>query len=160
MLKNHFILSRALSRQANCFAGRRQHPCPALLPDRLPSLGNLATPNRWCTSLLASRGCEMELAMFTVLTPFPGTALYERLDREGRILSRNWDAYTMDRCVFQPRHFSPEELTAQVNRAERDFFSLRSIYRRSQFKMRYNYLEKYLAVNVLRNIGLKFSAGR
>lgn len=103
---------------------------------------------------------KMELAMFTVLTPFPGTALYERLDREGRILSRNWDAYTMDRCVFQPRHFSPEELTAQVNRAERDFFSLRSIYRRSQFKMRYNYLEKYLAVNVLRNIGLRFSAGR
>ena len=101
---------------------------------------------------------KMELAFFTVLTPFPGTALYARLELEGRILNRNWDDYTMDKCVFQPRHFSPEGLTACVNRAEKAFFSLRSIYKRSQFKMKYGYLEKYLAVNLLRNVGLKFTS--
>ena len=103
---------------------------------------------------------KLELAFFTILTPFPGTALYARLDREGRIINRNWDDYTMDRCVFQPQHFSPEELTACVNAAEKEFFSLKSIYRRSQFGMQYGYLEKYLSVNVLRNLGLKFISNR
>ena len=100
---------------------------------------------------------KMELALFTILTPFPGTALFDRLETEGRIISRNWDDYTMEKCVFRPKHFSPESLTAALSRAEREFFSLRSIYRRSQWGMKYGYLEKFLAVNVLRNIGLKVS---
>ncbi|MCP3953317.1 MAG: B12-binding domain-containing radical SAM protein [Desulfobacterales bacterium] len=101
---------------------------------------------------------KLELAFFTVLTPFPGTALFKRLDREGRIINRNWDDYTMDQCVFQPQHFSPEELTTCVSLAEKKFFSLKSIFKRSQFGMNYGYLEKFLAVNVLRNMGLKFTS--
>ncbi len=101
---------------------------------------------------------KMELAFFTILTPFPGTALFDRLDREGRIIDRNWDNYTMDKCVFQPKHFSPEELTASLNWAEREFFSLRSIRKRSQLGMKYGYLEKFLSVNLLRNIGFKFTS--
>ncbi len=103
---------------------------------------------------------EQTLALFTILTPFPGTALFERLDREGRIINRNWDDYTMDKCVFQPRHFSPEGLTGWLNRAEKEFFSLRSIRERSKFGMNYSYPEKFLAVNLLRNIGLKFVSNR
>ena len=116
------------------------------------------TPDTLSRTLAFCIETRMELALFTILTPFPGTALFERLDREGRIFNKNWEDYTMDRCVFQPRHFSPDGLTAALNRAEREFFSLRSIRKRSKFGMRYNYFEKFLAVNVLRNIGLKFSA--
>jgi len=113
------------------------------------------TPDTISRTLEFCITAKMELALFTILTPFPGTTLFDRLAAEGRIISRNWDDYTMEKCVFRPKHFSPESLTAALNRAERDFFSLRSIYRRSQLGMKYGYLEKYLAVNLLRNIGLK-----
>ncbi len=53
---------------------------------------------------------ELDLAEFTVLTPFPHTRTFDDFEREGRILTHDWDAYTADRVVFQPRHMSPERL--------------------------------------------------
>ncbi len=53
---------------------------------------------------------ELDLAEFTILAPFPHTRAYDELAAEGRILSRNWDDYTADRVVYQPRHMSPEKL--------------------------------------------------
>jgi radical SAM superfamily enzyme YgiQ (UPF0313 family) len=53
---------------------------------------------------------ELDLAEFTVLTPFPHTRTFDDLEREGRILTKDWNAYTADRVVFQPRHMSPERL--------------------------------------------------
>ncbi|MEQ1669805.1 MAG: radical SAM protein, partial [Hyphomicrobium sp.] len=35
----------------------------------------------------------VDLPRFAILTPFPGTPLHNRLDREGRILSKNWELY-------------------------------------------------------------------
>jgi len=50
---------------------------------------------------------------FTVLTPFPGTPLYSRLEREGRLLrERDWDARTLFDVTFQPRGMSVGELEA------------------------------------------------
>ena len=47
----------------------------------------------------------------TVLTPFPGTPLYDRLGREGRILEPGaWDRCTLFDVNFQPSHMSPSEL--------------------------------------------------
>ena len=53
---------------------------------------------------------DLDLAEFTVLTPFPHTRAFEDLSREGRILSGDWDDYTTDKVVFQPRRMSPERL--------------------------------------------------
>lgn len=53
---------------------------------------------------------DLDLAEFTVLTPFPHTRAFEDLAREGRILSGDWDDYTTDKVVFQPRRMSPERL--------------------------------------------------
>jgi radical SAM superfamily enzyme YgiQ (UPF0313 family) len=48
---------------------------------------------------------------FSVLTPFPGTSLFEELDRKGRILTRDWSAYDGHYgCVFEPDSISPSEL--------------------------------------------------
>ena len=47
----------------------------------------------------------------TVLTPFPGTPLYDRLGREGRILEPGaWDRCTLFDVNFEPSHMSPSEL--------------------------------------------------
>ena len=48
---------------------------------------------------------------FSIITPFPGTSLFEQLDKENRILSKDWSLYDgHSSCVFQPDNLSPVEL--------------------------------------------------
>lgn len=53
---------------------------------------------------------ELDLAEFTVLAPFPHTKAYDELHSQGRILSYDWNDYTADKVVYQPKHMSPERL--------------------------------------------------
>jgi radical SAM superfamily enzyme YgiQ (UPF0313 family) len=54
---------------------------------------------------------ELLEAQVTVLTPFPGTRLLERLRQEGRLLYENfWNRCTLFDVVFEPKLMSPEEL--------------------------------------------------
>jgi radical SAM superfamily enzyme YgiQ (UPF0313 family) len=47
----------------------------------------------------------------TVQTPFPGTALHERLARSGRLLpDRGWSSYTLFDVTYSPDRLSPDEL--------------------------------------------------
>jgi len=65
---------------------------------------------------------ELDLAEFTVLTPFPHTRAFAELQAEGRILSYNWDDYTSDKVVFQPKHMSPERLEQVCGEAWKIFY--------------------------------------
>jgi radical SAM superfamily enzyme YgiQ (UPF0313 family) len=65
---------------------------------------------------------ELDLAEFTVLTPFPHTRAFAELQGEGRILSYDWDDYTSDRVVFQPKHMSPERLEQLCEEAWKLFY--------------------------------------
>jgi radical SAM superfamily enzyme YgiQ (UPF0313 family) len=67
---------------------------------------------------------------FHILTPFPGTCLYNRLMGEGRILTRDWSLYDTGHVVFRPKHLTPEELTMGYRRVYREFYSWRNILRR------------------------------
>ncbi|MCX6348051.1 MAG: DUF4070 domain-containing protein [Candidatus Aureabacteria bacterium] len=67
---------------------------------------------------------------FHILTPFPGTCLYNRLMGEGRILTRDWSLYDTGHVVFRPKHLTPEELTLGYRRVYREFYSWRNILRR------------------------------
>ncbi len=68
----------------------------------------------------------MDLAEFTVLTPFPYTRAFADLQEEKRILSYNWDDYTCDKVVFQPKHMSPERLEALYDEAWSIFYKDKS----------------------------------
>jgi radical SAM superfamily enzyme YgiQ (UPF0313 family) len=70
-------------------------------------------------------------ASFHILTPLPGTRLFERLQSEGRILHRNWSRYDTYHAVFRPRRMTPERLEAGYNEARRDFAAWSSIFHRS-----------------------------
>lgn len=72
-------------------------------------------------------GSGIETATFHILTPYPGTRLHERMSREGRILTNNWELYDTRHVVFQPAKMSAESLEAGYHRAYRDFYSWRSI---------------------------------
>ena len=73
---------------------------------------------------------KIDLPRFAIVTPFPGTALYQRLEREGRILTRNWELYDGQHVVFQPARMTVQELQEGTERAWRYVYSLRSIARR------------------------------
>ena len=53
---------------------------------------------------------DLDLAEFTVLTPFPHTKVWDDLLREGRIFDRDWNNYNAGQVVFQPKHMSPDRL--------------------------------------------------
>jgi radical SAM superfamily enzyme YgiQ (UPF0313 family) len=73
---------------------------------------------------------KIDLPRFAVVTPFPGTPLHERLSREGRILSRDWELYDGQHVVFQPAGMSVAELQDGTERAWRYAYSVPSIVRR------------------------------
>ena len=52
----------------------------------------------------------------TVLTPFPGTPLYTRLAREGRLIEDGrWDLCTLFDVNFRPAAMTPDELRAGLH---------------------------------------------
>ncbi len=53
---------------------------------------------------------ELDLAEFTVLTPFPHTQAYRDLNGQNRIFSTDWNDYSAEKVVFQPKHMSPGRL--------------------------------------------------
>lgn len=67
---------------------------------------------------------------FHILTPFPGTPLFARLEAEGRILTRDWARYDTGHVVFRPKQMTPEQLLEGIRWAYREFYSWRSILRR------------------------------
>jgi radical SAM superfamily enzyme YgiQ (UPF0313 family) len=73
---------------------------------------------------------KIDLPRFAVVTPFPNTPLFNRLDAEGRILTRNWELYDAQHVVFQPKHLTVEELQLGVESAWKHAYSYQSIWRR------------------------------
>jgi radical SAM superfamily enzyme YgiQ (UPF0313 family) len=71
----------------------------------------------------------IETATFHILTPYPGTALFARMETAGRLLHRNWDLYDTRHAVFHTRGMSAEELESGYWRAYRDFYRWASIAR-------------------------------
>ncbi|MGB7761313.1 MAG: radical SAM protein [Bryobacteraceae bacterium] len=70
-------------------------------------------------------------ATFNVLTPFPGTPLFRRMEAEGRILTRDWRRYnSRDDVVYQPKRMSAAELLEGFRYANDRFYSLPSTVKR------------------------------
>jgi radical SAM superfamily enzyme YgiQ (UPF0313 family) len=74
---------------------------------------------------------RLETSTFTILTPYPNTALYNRLEAEGRIFDHDWSHYDTTRAVFTPAQMTVEELEEGYFYAYRQFYSVSSILRRT-----------------------------
>jgi radical SAM superfamily enzyme YgiQ (UPF0313 family) len=53
---------------------------------------------------------KLDLAEFTIMTPFPHSPIRAQMEAEGRILTNDWNDYTCDKVVFRPKRMSPEKL--------------------------------------------------
>lgn len=66
---------------------------------------------------------KLDLAEFTILTPFPESPIRKKYTAENRILSNNWIDYTCDKVVFQPKNMSCEKLEELYHYAWDTFYS-------------------------------------
>lgn len=94
----------------------------------------------------------IDLPRFAIATPFPGTALYKRLQLEGRILTRDWDIYDGQHVVFQPSQMTVKELAAGHEWTWKRVYSRRNIVRRlSRSRLQ-------LPISIAANLGYRFYA--
>ncbi len=85
------------------------------------------------------------LAQFAILTPYPGTRLYTRLQAEGRLLQDKWWLVPNQEILaphFRPQLMEPEQLREGWKWAWREFYSFSSIWKRKAF---WTALHPYLA---------------
>ena len=94
----------------------------------------------------------IDLPRFAILTPFPGTPLFRRLDAEGRILTRNWEQYDGQHVVHLPKLMTPRELQEGHERAWKAVYSRRAIWRRLS-KARVQ-----IPIAIAANLGYRFYA--
>jgi radical SAM superfamily enzyme YgiQ (UPF0313 family) len=71
----------------------------------------------------------IETATFHILTPYPGTALHQRMAAEGRITTTNWDLYDTRHVAFRPAKMTAETLEAGYWQAYQDFYRWGSIFK-------------------------------
>ncbi|HBR16907.1 MAG TPA: B12-binding domain-containing radical SAM protein [Deltaproteobacteria bacterium] len=72
-------------------------------------------------------------ALISILTPFPGTALFKRLEKDGRILNTDWERYDSKTVVFKPKNITPLELKKGLMHVYREVYSFKSIYRKLKY---------------------------
>lgn len=66
---------------------------------------------------------DLDLAEFTVMTPFPHTKGYDDLKRQGRIFDWDWDHYNAGQVVFQPANMTPDRLQELYEYAWKSFYA-------------------------------------
>lgn len=63
-----------------------------------------------------------DLLQISILTPFPGTKLYKQLEKENRIINRNWDYYDGLHCVYKPLGMKAEQMEKELTNAYREIY--------------------------------------
>lgn len=76
--------------------------------------------------------CRMDCVELRILTPFPGTRLYSRLLKEGRLFAPNWwlHGYPPDTLLFQPRGMTSDELIERFAWLNKQVYSFHSLIKR------------------------------
>jgi len=73
---------------------------------------------------------QIDYAQFSLLTPLPGTALFEQFEQEQRIIHREWSRFDLGDVVFTHPLLTAKRLHFEKNRAYRRFYSIRSMVKR------------------------------
>ncbi len=73
---------------------------------------------------------KVPVAYFFILAPAPGTPFFERWEKDGRLLHKDWSRYGGDECVYVPKRMSKEQLEEGFWRLFKRFYSMGSIIKR------------------------------
>ena len=87
---------------------------------------------------------DPDFTIFTALTPFPGTEIYEEAKRNGWIEDSNWSHYDMAHAIMPTETLSRKEVQEELYKCYRSFYGswgrrLKGIFSRNQLKRRINW---------------------
>lgn len=88
------------------------------------------TPDIFDATIEALDHLKIDAAEFNILTPLPGTPLFEKMKKEDRILTYDWSKYSQTEVVFQPKNMDPGELYNGTRKVAKDFYSYRKMIKR------------------------------
>jgi radical SAM superfamily enzyme YgiQ (UPF0313 family) len=91
----------------------------------------------------------------TRLTPFPGTALFDEMEREGRIFDTDWSHYNFAHVVFEPLHMSRETLDRGTAWVLRQFYARRHVARRCWHELGYMSPAAFIRAALPLNLGYR-----
>ena len=115
------------------------------------------TPDIFDKTLQAAFDYGIDAAEFNVLTPFPITRLFKQLDKEGRILTRDWEKYDLHNVVYQPKLMTPEELYDGVASVSTQFYSpMRTLQRIANVMVYNRKFPNILVVGAMNTIMARF----
>jgi radical SAM superfamily enzyme YgiQ (UPF0313 family) len=97
---------------------------------------------------------RIDLPRYAILTPFPGTPLFKKLQAEDRILTDDWSLFDGQHVVFQPAQMSPRELLLGTEAAWKRTYSFPSIWKRLSGS------RTQLSTAIPTNLGYRFYAHR
>lgn len=73
----------------------------------------------------------IETSTYHILTPYPDTALYQKMKQERRLTVHNWNLYDTRHVVYRPAKMTPQELEEGYWRAYKNFYEWSSILKGS-----------------------------
>jgi radical SAM superfamily enzyme YgiQ (UPF0313 family) len=107
------------------------------------------------------RFCErnrIELPSFFILTPLPGTPLFQRMESEGRLLHKDWAKYNGATVVYKPKLMTEETLQRGFNWVCKEAYSWGSIIKRV-FHPQQRFFTRVLSNIAYRSIAQKTPEG-
>jgi radical SAM superfamily enzyme YgiQ (UPF0313 family) len=103
----------------------------------------------------------IDTASVLILTPLPGTKLYQEMERDGRIIANrypaDWQYYTLGYPVARYQHFTWAELVQEMDRFNELFYSCPKILGRALRVMRHSRSPVKALVSAVANIGYRSS---
>lgn len=105
---------------------------------------------RWAKQL------QLDVVQFSILTPYPGTAIFRQAEQENRLLHRCWELYDGVHAVMRIDHLQPDEIQKLFVQAYRKFyFSLSNLLRSSREILRYKVPIKMIFRRILSFVRLR-----
>jgi len=89
------------------------------------------TPDIFDLTLEKMYDFNLDIVEVNILTPYPGTPLFDRLEREGRIITRDWSRYNQVDVVFKPKNMTEKELFEGARKVAKEFYSIPNIIGRT-----------------------------
>ncbi len=106
-----------------------------IIGDRKDTAGSIANLREFVNEL------DPDFAIFAILTPFPGTEIYEEAKQNGRIEDFNWSHYDMVHAVMPTENLSRKDVQEELYECYRNFYGswrrrLQGIFSTNELKRR------------------------
>ena len=89
---------------------------------------------------------------FQILTPYPGSPLFNKFEREGRILTKDWEKYTTQNVVFKPKNMSETQLEEGVKYLLKNFYSYPRVFKAALKNLKFGFNKYSIVKNISYNI--------